>query len=678
MRPPLSRAVLGLLLLSAPAGAVKVEVPVGELRAGGVGNAAAAGAAVPPVQLSVLPLTGSLALGGAPSLSGSPGSLAAPGAVAPARDLAPARRASDPADTRPLPAPLPASAVFAAPHAAPRGPAAAPEAQAAAADGAALALSPAEGASLDAASLSASARFDGAAPRSGGLLGALKRMVPWTDIVPSYPGRKGEAVRLGGKRFSLDHVIGEGGGSKVWGVPGGRDYAVKILHPELARLPHYGEELSILKAIANNKYIPHARLVAASADGLVLVKERHDGDTAAQLVAKGGFQRWQKDGWAGLAESLIRAGATGDLIASNLQYAHHRSRWLLLDAGGVKDGTPADVLSQLLAPGLVKGAGLDPVAVLSALRGRLGPDSELWARTAATSRAVPFLADALRRLEAADAARPAPPALRFGPGPARASPFDDSVRTRAEVVKRLGHDPWSSRHMGRHIHDKNKLNTELWTVSEPGKPALFLKKADWWMIQRELAVRRIVSRFFGEYFDVPHAFAVREGHDSWLVMERAEGSSGYGRSPMTLAQRMALGVLANAFGFYDLNTGNILYGRKGSRPVLLDFEQALGRKGPVPGRLPDEGILLEMPWMDGWNLNHAGDYHAAARQWRALFADPSTAARIRSDLLAAGYAPAEADAVLATVAANTAELDATLQVDVEFANKFAAQRVSTP
>jgi hypothetical protein len=681
MRPPLSRAVLGVLLLSAPAGAVKVEVPVGEIRAGGVGNAAGAGAAVAPVQLSVLPLSGTLALGGSPTLGLSNGPVTAGAAlqVAPALNLTARRAGPAASDGRPLPAPLPASLIAAPADSRPA---------AAALDGAALSAeegagasagaTPAEGAGLDGSAAAASVRFDGAAARSGGLLGAIKRFVPWTDLVPSYPGRQGETVRLEGRRWTLDHVIADGGGSKVWGIPGGRDVAIKILHPEMAALPHYGEELSILRAIKDNRLIPHARLVAASKDGRVMVKERFDGDTAAGLIAKGGFQRWQKDAWAGLAESLIRAGATGDLIASNLQYAHHSSRWILLDAGGVTDGAPADVLKQLLAPGLAKGAGVDPVEVLAALRGRLGPDSELWKRTASTSRAVPFLADALRALEARDASRPAPPSLAFGPGPARATPFDDSVQTRAQVIKRLGYNPWNSKHLSRHIHDQGKLNTELWKVDEPGKPALFMKKADWWMIQKELAVRRIVSHLFGRYFDVPHAFAVQGGADSWLVMERSDGTQGYGRNSMTLAQRMALGVLANVFGFYDLNAGNILFGKKGDRPTLLDFEQALGRRGPVPGRLPDEGILIEMPWLDGWNINHASDYHHAAREWRAKLADPRTVELIRADLLAAGYTAPEAASILATVAANTADLDATLQVDVEFANKFAAQRVQTP
>lgn len=677
MRPPLSRALLGVLLASAPAGAVKVEVPVGEIRAGGVGNAAGAGAAVSPVQLSVLPLNGTLALGGGPTLGLGQGPVSASPAlqIAPALTLTARRAGTAASDGRPLPAPLPPSLIAAPADSRP----AAAALDLAVGEGAAAGVSPSEGAALDGSASAGSVRFDGAAPRSGGgLLGAIKRFVPWTDLVPVYPGRQGETVRLEGRRWTLDRVIGDGGGSKVWGIPGGRDVAIKILHPELAALPHYGEELSILRAIKDNRSIPHARLVAASKDGRVIVKERFDGDTAAGLIAKGGFQRWQKDAWAGLAESLIRAGATGDLIASNLQYAHHSSRWLLLDAGGVTDGSPADVLKQLLAPGLVKGAGVDPVEMLAALRGRLGPDSELWARTARTAREVPFLAQALSRLAAADAARPAPPDLVFGPGPARRTPFDDSVLTRSQAAKRLGYNPWNSKHLYRHIHDKNKLNTELWRVEEPGKPALFMKKAAWWMIQKELAVRRIVSRLFGRYFDVPHAFAVREGDESWLVMERADGSQGYGRNSMTPAQRVALGVLANAFGFYDLNAGNILFRGKGERPVLLDFEQALGRRGPVPGRLPDEGILIEMPWMDGWSINHASDYHHGARQWRAKLADPRTVESIRADLLAAGYSAPEADSVLATVAANTADLDATLQVDVEFANKFAAQRVSTP
>ncbi|MBI5201776.1 MAG: hypothetical protein HY925_09350, partial [Elusimicrobia bacterium] len=91
------------------------------------------------------------------------------------------------------------------------------------------------------------------------------------EKVPSWPGKEGETVRLGKAKWTLDRIAGEGGGSTVWDAD--RAQVVKILHPETADLPHYGGEAALLKAIKDSE-IPHAKLIAASADGRVMVKEK--------------------------------------------------------------------------------------------------------------------------------------------------------------------------------------------------------------------------------------------------------------------------------------------------------------------------------------------------------------------------------------------------------------------
>lgn len=674
----LRAALLGTLLLSPPAGAVKVEVPVGEVRAGGAGNAAGAANPVGAVHLSVLPLNGTLALGGAPALvnQNSP-SLAPSLQLAPALPLAPARAREASPDSRPLPAALPASVLPSAdpsgpgsvlPSADPSGPAAgglgsaglAPGESGAAADGAALAAG-----RLDGSALSGAERFDGAAPRRG-LLAAIKDALPWGERVPSYPGTAGERVRMGRRDMVLHDVLSRGPGFAVWGVPFGRDFAVKISRPSSEPRPAYAAERELLLRIKDNPDIRHARLLESTPDGRVMIKERYEGETAAALLGRGRFATHEVSYWADFAAGLLRAGVTADLSPSNILRTRANSKFVLLEAAGVRPAPARETLAALLDPALLAKAGVEPAAMLAMLRGRLGPGSALWRQVAGEAAALPALAPALARLAAADAGRPAPPDYVFGPAHTRAPPLNDEVVTAKEAVKRLGFDPWLSKHRSSFVHDKNKLNTELFTVKEPGKPELFLKRADWWMIQRELAVRRIISRFFGRWFEVPHALAVNMGRDSYLIMEKASGSA-YGQAGLSVEQRVAFAVLANTLGLYDVNEGNVLYPlSRGKKVVLLDFEQAFGRKGPVPGRAT---FISELPWLDHRRRMDAEDYHAGAAAWRAFFARPGTVEALRADLAAAGYEPQEAAALIAVVAANTGELHATLQDEVEYGNR---------
>ncbi len=662
------------MFLAAPLRATRVEVKVEVGARGNTGVGTAGG--VQPIQLAVPVLQPSVSmLAGGPTMRADGRTLA----VAPAVTLVPGREFAAADAPRGLPAPLPPSALI-APADATRLPATpaldvAEGVAAPAPDAAAPTDGPQGAAALDGGAHAGSIRFDGANARAagdtGGWFAALKRALPFgRDIVPAWPGRAGETVRLGGRTFSLDTLVSQSDASSTWGVPFGRDYFVTIRRPGSA-----DTDLAQLQS-ARGSDIPHAKLVASSEDGSVVVRQRLEGDTAERLLERGPWAIHHKDAWVDFAQKLIRAGVTADLSPANLQYAHYESRWILLGLRGLRAASPRDVLASLLDPALVRRSGLDATAALGALRGRFGPDSETWRRVVADIQGVPFLAAALVSLEDTESARPTPPQLVFGRGPARTGALDDSVVKAGDVVKRLGFDPWRSKHLSRFVHDKHRLGTELFSVKEPGKPALFLKRTDWHSIRIELAMRRLTNRFFGKWFDVAHAVAVEAGHDSYLVMEKVEGSMAYGRPRLNLEQRMALGVLGNAFGVYDLNEGGVFYnvpGRK-DRPTLIDFVQSFGERGPVPGRMPAESMLQEMPWVSGHERNHASDYQAAARAWRAKFAEPATRQAIRADLLASGFSTSEADGVLAVVAANTARLDATFQSDVEFANRFVDKR----
>ena len=135
--------------------------------------------------------------------------------------------------------------------------------------------------------------------------------------------------------------MGDGGGSHVWKT-NERDWVVKILLPEFLSLPHYADEAGILRSIKDAD-IPHAKLLASSPDGTVLVKEFIEGAGAGELLARG-FTDLNKEGWAELAAKLIRSGVTADLAPGNLVWQH----WRALDhrgRGGIAPARPSAVLT---------------------------------------------------------------------------------------------------------------------------------------------------------------------------------------------------------------------------------------------------------------------------------------------------------------------------------------------
>jgi hypothetical protein len=598
----------------------------------------------------------------------------APSVLAPA---APARAAAAPAHAAAPASPAPASASPAA--------ATPPETTAAGgAAGKALAFiepkdsdAPSAEGRLDTGRLFfdlSAARSDAAVvPAPGGLWNRIKNRLSAGEAAPSWPGKAGDAVRVGGIKTELTRRIG-GGASALW--MGGQDrYSVKILPPRAMDASGFRDEARLLRAAARTD-IPVARLLAVSLDGTVLVKEYIDGSDASDILARGAFSRPQAQGWAELAAKLIKNGATADLAGGNLVWQHWHTRWVIMNGNGLTDGSPREVLTRLLAPDVRARSGMNAAEFLAELRGRLGPDSTPWRKTLAALRSTPALAEPLAALEARDAALPPAPRVQFGPSSKNPGGLDDTVVTYAEAVRRLGWDPLRAK-SATYLHgdDPGKLNTTVLSVESPDKTPLVVKKAEWRIIRNEVALRRLARRFFGLSFRVPASLAVNRGGDSFMVMQKVDAGGYYYETPLNPEQRVAAAILIHTFGVTDVNPGNVLSARDGGLPWLIDFEQALGRVEPVAGRVPDEGIALEMPWLTRRKVNRVEDFQPAVRAWRALFRSPEAQAAVAGDLRASGFSSEETVRLLAIFQANAADLDWTLQNDVDFVNQF-AERVS--
>jgi len=215
------------------------------------------------------------------------------------------------------------------------------------------------------------------------------------------------------------------------------------------------------------------------------------------------------------------------------------------------------------------------------------------------------------------------------------------------------------------------LNLAAPTLASILAPApVVVKIAEWYIIRNEVALRRLVRRFFGHHLRTPASAAVNRGYDSYLVMEKINASPSHYADAFTLEQRVAAALFIRTFGVSDVNPGNVLVAHDKGLPWLIDFEQALGRSAPVAGRIPDERIALEMPWMSRFLRNRVEDYQPGVRAWRAFLKKPKVRAAILGDLTASGFTPADAAALLARFDLNAADLDWTLQNDADFVNQF--------
>jgi len=478
------------------------------------------------------------------------------------------------------------------------------------------------------------------------------RFLAWVrraDLSPPYPGQPGDQLRVAGRTYTLGRKLYEDSVSTAYQAEGNRDAAVRLFKDPAA----FESERAGLQDLAKAG-LPHNRLLAASAEQPVLVQETVDDPALDKVLASGGPAEHQLEALADLAALLLGSGLKADLSPAKLQWHRWRSEWRLLEGRSLRPGKAGEVLPFFL--GL---PGADHAAFLSAVRGRLGPDSAAW-------RSVPK--NLLAPLERADAARAPAPVLKFKPG--RLDPaLDDSWVSAAELKKRLGYDPFTQKEKRLlHTDDPGKLNTRILEVRAQGHAPGVLKSASSEIIQNEVFLRKAARRWFGRYFDTPRALAVSEGGEATMFMERVNGERSYTGKGMSVAQRVALGLLVHTFGVGDVNPGNLLYPARGL-PSLIDFEQALGRHTPAH-RIAHEGILEELPWVNGWDAPATEDFYPAIRAWRELLAKPETQADLARMMADSGLSAERARRALQTVNENAARLEWLVQSDVEFARQF--------
>ena len=508
--------------------------------------------------------------------------------------------------------------------------------------------------------------FDGTAPGGRGADSLWDRVRNWfkpADSIPAFPGRPGDSGRIDGRRFSVgspalktaDWTLHEGS------LEGHTNLGIRLFKPGSAAL---AAELEGLGALARTD-IPHAKVLAAAPGAGLLIQEGMVSRSLRSELAKGPFSEHQKNGLPELAAKLIRQGRTADLGPDNLFWDHWLGRWNIVSGVGFRPGGAWEVLSQMLGAGVPERAGFDPLDLLAALRGRLGPRSQAWAAVVSAAQREPGLRSLLEGLARRDADRPAPPRLSFT-GAAPDKTLDNSVVAPAELSRRLGFDPLSVKGgVDLHADDPGKLNTRILRIQGRTGPPRVLKSAEARIIRNEVFLRKVVRRWFARYFEVPDALAVLDGYGSYMVMTYADGSTSWAGPVLSREQRVALAVLVHAFGVSDMNPGNLLFGK--GRVTLLDFEQALGRRTPVPTRLGSTGLIDELPWVKSRERVPAEDFAAGIQDWREHLARPETRRELERMLAESGFSPAESAGLLAVFAANTADLQWTVQTDVEYA-----------
>lgn len=653
------RLVLACLLLTPASAQVRVQgapevVPVVGGQAGaGVQNSPSLSAPSVVPTLTV-PLSPTLTLPTARPEAVAQAASPAIAAAAPAR-LAPVAQAAQPQAALALP---PAAAAAAANVPALAG----PSGGAPAAGGQAAPEAAKPGASPEALGLGGRALFDGGAAKvRNGVFDFIGSMWRGKDQAPSFPPQPDQTIRVAGKKYKVGRLIAS---SPEWSLhePAGigrQEEAILIFSPE-ARAA-FAAERSALEALGRTD-VPHPNVKAVGDGVLVLVQRNLDGWNTRESLAKG-LSRSQANGMADLAARLIRSGSTADLAPDNTLWEHWRGHWALKRGAGWRTGTVSDVLGQLWAwPGAVK----DRAAFLSALRGRLGPDSEEWRRVLAEGN--PDVKSALSDLSRREAARPPPAPLKLGAAGRRPA-LPDAVVSPRELAKQLGYDPMTLKERwALHADDPGKLNTNVAMLEPKGKTKAVFKGADAHIIKNEVFVRKAVRAFFSEYFETPGALAVLNGYASYMVMEVAGGGKSYSGPKLSREQRAALAMLVHTFGLGDMNPGNVYYGAAGEKTWLIDFEQALSRHGPVPNRVPDERILQEMPWVDAKEPPPIEDFLPAIRQWREHFSKAETQAAVAAMLKASGYTAEEQAYALSAFRGNVAQLEWTLQADVDFAD----------
>jgi len=490
----------------------------------------------------------------------------------------------------------------------------------------------------------------------------LLRAILRQDELPSWPGKPGDTLRVRGFKHALGTKVSQTQESSLYKVQWERTLHVKLF----SSFEDFSLERARLEDLAKTS-LPHTRLIFADPRTLSLALDIPEEHSSMSLAA-GQLQPHQKNALADLAVRLILEGRRARIGPKNLRWDHSAAtNWVILDADAPRSA-PDKALAEFLRPELLALARIDPVEFLSALRGRLGPDSAHWKALLSSKDAA--VREAVSALLRADSLRPKPPSLRFlseAPDPR----FNESWTRPSDLKKLLGEDPLSiPLSIALHGDDPGKLNTVVREVRlKSGKP-IVLKTSDLEVVRNELFMRKAVRRWFSAYFDTPHAAAVLDGREGTLVMEKSPGSRSYtGGNDMRMDQRIALALLAHTFGLWDMNTGNVLYS-DGKKPVLFDFEQALGTHRPAQ-RLGIQSILEEMPWVNGRNLPSIEDCAPAIRAWRSLMADPAVRQELSRMLLETGWTPAQVQERLSHIDNNLSQLDWLILSDLEFARAFA-------
>lgn len=227
---------------------------------------------------------------------------------------------------------------------------------------------------------------------------ALPETTGAPDIIPEWPGRTGDVARIAGRTYVLGERLGavvqanghDGyeGTSPVYRVKD-RPLVIKLIHPGFKDIGLFGGERDALVEMARLP-IAHSRLVASSADGLVLVKELVSGVSLRQATEAGPLSPEQRVSLLDMAVLYVSLDRTADLSLTNLVWQAQEKRWVLIDSGGFDSAHPWAALGQILSRR--RDLGIDGVAFLAALRKRLGPDSPAWRAVETSARAPDYQA----------------------------------------------------------------------------------------------------------------------------------------------------------------------------------------------------------------------------------------------------------------------------------------------
>jgi hypothetical protein len=261
-------------------------------------------------------------------------------------------------------------------------------------------------------------------------------------------------------------------------------------------------------------------------------------------------------------------------------------------------------------------------------------------------------------------------AAEFVPAP-RPAPglLDDTYKTRGEVVRGVGFDPFWAR--GEQLSYKPGF-VEVKRVTGPDGESRVVKTITKEFMDNELVIRGVIESFapFNETLRAPRAVA----YPRWfglgrpvMVMEDVKNTNPLVDARFVpLDQRAALAALALTFGIHDLNPGAFLE-VTWERTTIADFEKA---RAPIRARPENSmGGLSETAWVSDQYFNRMEDYRPTLDRWRRTFAAPETQERLAEILRRTGASPQKIADDLALFAKNLDALETVLAADIAYANR---------